>query len=55
MLFNKNGRKMRHPYARLAILGLAATGVWSIVSKTKQFATEKINSISHMVKGNKYE
>ena len=55
MLFNKNGRKMRHPYAKLAILGLAATGAWSIVSKTKQFAKEKINSISSVVKGTRYE
>ena len=55
MLLNKNGRKMRHPYARIALFGLAVTGAVSIVNKTKRFAKEKMNSVSNMVRGMKYE
>ncbi len=55
MLLNKNGRKMRHPYAKIAVFGLAATGVASIVSKSKKFIKDKKESITHMVKGMKYE
>lgn len=49
MFMNKNGRKMRHPYAKMAVLGLAAAGVASIVSKSKRFIKNKKESISHMV------
>lgn len=55
MLSNKNGRKMRHPYVKLTILGLAATGVASIVMKGKKFIKEKKDCITGMVKNMRYE
>ena len=55
MFMNKSGRKMRHPYASLAILGLAAVGVVSIVNKGKKLVKEKADCISGMVKSMKYD
>ena len=55
MLSNKNGRKMRHPYVKLAILGLAVTGAVNIIKKSKQFIKEKKECITGMMKGMKYE
>ncbi len=49
MIINKNGRKMRHPYAKMAVLGLAATGVASIVSKGKKFVKKKKDCITNMI------
>ena len=55
MLSNKNGRKMRHPYATLAIVGLAVAGAMSIASKTKKFVKEKTKCLSSMAKSMRYE
>ena len=55
MLLNKNGRKMRYPYAKMAVFGLAAAGVASIVSTGKKFIKDKKESITNMVNGMKYE
>ena len=55
MVFNKNGRKRRHPYASLAVFSLAAAGVIGIFNKGKRFVKEKASSISSMVKGMKPE
>ena len=55
MFMNKNGRKMRYPYARLALFGLAATGAASIFNKSKRFIKNKMNSVSDMMKSMKYE
>ena len=49
MIINKNGRKMRHPYAKLAVLGLAATGVASIVNKSKKFIKRKKDCLTNMM------
>ena len=55
MILNKNGRKMRHPYATMAVLGLAATGVVSIVNKGKKFVKNQKNKIVSTMNGMKYE
>ena len=44
---------MRHPYATIAILGLAATGAVSITQKVKCFVKEKGSCVTNMVKGMK--
>lgn len=49
-MFNaKKGRIMRHPYATLAVIGLAAAGVVSIGEKVRNFATCKAKCLSNMV------
>ncbi|MBP3401466.1 MAG: hypothetical protein J6K85_00235 [Clostridia bacterium] len=53
MFMNKTGRKMRYPYAKMAVFGLAAAGVASIVSKSKKFIKDKKDSITHMMNGMK--
>ena len=49
MVLNRNGRKMRHPYAKIAVLSLAATGVASIISKGKKFIKKKKECIVDMI------
>ena len=41
---------MRHPYAFMAIFGLATAGVVSITNKTKKFFKEKMKCMSDAVK-----
>ena len=53
MIKSKKGRMMRHPYATIAILGLAATGAVSITQKVKCFVKEKGSCVTNMVKGMK--
>lgn len=53
MFFNKNQRKMRNPYATIALLSLAATGIVTITNKTKKFIKEKMTDVMGMVKGMK--
>ena len=49
-MFNgKKGRMMRHPYATLAVLGLAAVGAWSISEKVKCFLGGKANCVGNMI------
>ena len=49
-MFNrKKGRMMRHPYATLAVLGLAAVGVISISEKMKCFFGDKARCVSNML------
>ena len=49
-MFNrKKGRIMRHPYATLAVLGLAAVGVISISEKMKCFFEEKAGCVRNMI------
>lgn len=49
-MFNgKKGIIMRHPYATLTVLGLAAIGTMSIGQKVKGFVTSKTRCISGMV------
>ncbi len=55
MLLNKNGRKMRHPYAKLAIFGLAVAGAASIINKGKKFIKDKKECITGMMNGMKYD
>ena len=55
MLLNKNNRKMRHPYVKLAIFGLAATGAASIVNMSKRFIQNKKDNIAGMINGMKKE
>jgi len=49
MFQRKKGRIMRHPYATLAVLGLAAIGVISISEKVKCFCGEKVKCVSNML------
>lgn len=44
---------MRHPYASLAVFGLAAVGVMSIVNKGKKLVKEKAGCVGNMLKGMK--
>lgn len=53
MLSNKKGRMLRHPYATLAIIGLATAGALSITSKVKTMFSCKKECISNMMKGMK--
>lgn len=55
MMKAKKGRMMRHPYATLAVFGLAATGAISITQKVKGFFKDKTTCVSNMVKGMKPE
>lgn len=50
MLFNKNNRKKRHPYAYLAVFGLAAAGGVTIYNKGKRFLKEKLGGMRNIVK-----
>lgn len=49
MFQNKKGHIMRHPYATLLIIGLAAVGAVSIGEKVKCFVTEKAQCIGSMM------
>lgn len=46
---------MRHPYATLAIIGLAAVGAMSIGEKVKCFFTNKVHCVTNMMSGKKNE
>ena len=46
---------MRHPYATLAIIGLAAVGVISISEKVKCFCHDKTKCMSNMLTSMKKE
>jgi len=53
-MFNgKKGRIMRHPYATLAIVGLAAMGAVSIGEKVRGFVSNKSKMLGHMMVGMK--
>ena len=49
MFSNKKGQIMRHPYATLAIIGLAAMGAMSIGEKVKSFCSGKTKCFSGMM------
>ncbi|MBR5144274.1 MAG: hypothetical protein IKW53_04405 [Clostridia bacterium] len=51
MFGNKKGQIMRHPYATLTIIGLAAVGVISISEKVKCFCSGKSRAITSMMNG----
>lgn len=55
MFGNKKGQIMRHPYATLAIIGLAAVGAISIGERVKCFCKEKVKCVSQMMGGMKNE
>ena len=40
---------MRHPYATLTVLGLAAVGVVSITEKVKCFCYDKTRCVGNMI------
>ena len=48
MFNSKKGRIMRHPYATLAIVSLAAAGAISLTNKTKKLFTEKSKALTGM-------
>ena len=50
MFFNKKDHKRRNPYMGIALFGLAATGVVSIISKGKRFIKEKTESVTNMMR-----
>ena len=50
MVFNKSNRKKRHPYAWLAVFGLAAAGGMTLYNKGKRFFKEKMNGMKKVVK-----
>ena len=50
-MFNgKKGRIMRHPYATLTLVGLAAVGVVSIGDRVRSFVTGKACCIGNMMR-----
>lgn len=55
MFNNKKGHIMRHPYATLAIIGLAAAGAISIGEKIKCFCSGKSKTISNMMSSMKHD
>ena len=55
MFNNKKGRMMRHPYASLAFVSLAAVGAITISRRTKEFFQDKSRCVTNMVKRNKQE
>ena len=55
MFSNKKSSIMRHPYATLAIIGLAAVGAVSIGEKVKCFFTQKMTCLSSMMGNMKNE
>ena len=55
MFSNKKSSIMRHPYATLAIIGLAAVGAMSIGEKVKCFFTNKVHCVTNMMTGIKNE
>lgn len=52
MFNNKKGCIMRHPYATLIVLGLAAVGAMSVGEKVKCFFYTKTRCFSNMLKKN---
>lgn len=50
-MFGIGGKKNHHPYAKLAIFTLAASGVISAVSRAKRFVKDKAHAMVCMVKG----
>ena len=54
MFGNKKGHIMRHPYATLAIIGLAAAGAMSIGEKVKDFVSDKAKCVGNMMNGMKH-
>lgn len=55
MFNSKNKRMMRHPYATLAVLSLAAAGAISLTQKGKKLIKEKSESVKDMFKRIKSE
>ncbi len=53
MFSSKKGSIMRHPYATLAVIGLAAAGVVSITEKARSFVMGKAGAIGNMMRGMK--
>ena len=51
MFNNKKGQIMRHPYATLAIIGLATAGAIGLTNKVKNIFSCKKNSVSCKIKG----
>lgn len=50
-MFNcKKGRIMRHPYATLAVIGLAAAGAISLVNMGKHFVREKSECVKDAIR-----
>ena len=49
MFNNKKGRIMRHPYATLAVLGLATVGAVSIGQRVKDMFSSKTRCVSNMM------
>ena len=53
MFGGKKGRMMRHPYAMLALVGLATAGALVIGGKVKGFVSEKVECAKYMMKNMK--
>jgi hypothetical protein len=49
MFGRKKGGIMRHPYATLLVMGLAAVGVISISEKVKCFFGDKARCVGNMI------
>lgn len=50
-MFNcKKGRMMRHPYATLAVIGLATAGVISLANMGKQLFREKSECVKDAIR-----
>ena len=55
MIMGKKGKIMRHPYAMLAIIGLATAGALTIGSKVKSLVCDKMADMKGLMHNMKKE